>query len=174
MRVLSGRCGEAQPTWTSWCPSAPMLRTHTPSCLLCTGAISSSRALTSTTWASLRLLPCSSHSSAWASTWSPMQREGHPRQALQALQSPDLTLACFSSLAGHIWSHPALNHVVDVQTWGDSMPVLCDYLWLQAVTELLKLAPSTAVLLTRDKNGITTAEEEVPVALVQQGDLLKV
>ena len=45
---------------------------------------------------------------------------------------------------------------------------------LQAVTELLKLAPSTAVLLTRDENGHTTAEEEVPVALVQQGDLLKV
>lgn len=48
------------------------------------------------------------------------------------------------------------------------------YIWLQAVTELLKLAPSTAVLLTRDQNGHTTAEEEVPMALVQQGDLLKV
>lgn len=45
---------------------------------------------------------------------------------------------------------------------------------MQAVTELLKLAPSTAVLLTRDEAGHTTAEEEVPVALVQHGDLLKV
>ncbi|CAL5220469.1 g2492 [Coccomyxa viridis] len=43
----------------------------------------------------------------------------------------------------------------------------------QAVTELLKLAPSTAMLLTRDESGHTTAEEEVPVDLVQQGDFLK-
>ena len=44
----------------------------------------------------------------------------------------------------------------------------------QAVTELLKLAPSTAVLLTRDEGGRTLAEQEVPLALVQRADLLKV
>lgn len=54
------------------------------------------------------------------------------------------------------------------------MLIRCVHLWLQAVTELLKLAPSTAVLLTRDENGHTTGEQEVPAALVQQGDLLKV
>ncbi len=50
----------------------------------------------------------------------------------------------------------------------------CVMICSQAVTELLKLAPSTAVLLTRDESGHTTAEEEVPVDLVQQGDFLKV
>ena len=44
----------------------------------------------------------------------------------------------------------------------------------QAVTELLRLAPSTAVLLTKDEHGRTVSEEEVPTALVQRGDLLKV
>jgi Cu+-exporting ATPase len=44
----------------------------------------------------------------------------------------------------------------------------------QAVTELLKLAPSTAVLLTRDAGGRTLREEEVAAALIQRGDLLKV
>lgn len=42
------------------------------------------------------------------------------------------------------------------------------------MTELLKLAPATAVLLTMDADGRITAEEEVPVALVQRGDHLKV
>ena len=42
------------------------------------------------------------------------------------------------------------------------------------MTELLKLAPATAVLLTLDAGGRVTAEEEVPVALVQRGDHLKV
>lgn len=45
---------------------------------------------------------------------------------------------------------------------------------MQAVTELLRLAPSTAVLITRDESGRTVAEEEVPTALIQRGDLLKV
>ncbi|CAK0783009.1 hypothetical protein CVIRNUC_006204 [Coccomyxa viridis] len=44
----------------------------------------------------------------------------------------------------------------------------------QAVTELLKLAPPTAVLLTRNEAGVTVSEEEVAVELVQRGDLLKV
>ncbi|KAK9826100.1 hypothetical protein WJX81_003066 [Elliptochloris bilobata] len=44
----------------------------------------------------------------------------------------------------------------------------------QAVTELLKLAPATAVLLTLDADGRVTSEEEVPAALVQRGDHLKV
>ena len=42
------------------------------------------------------------------------------------------------------------------------------------MTELLKLAPPTAVLLTRNEAGETVSEEEVPVELVQRGDLLKV
>ena len=42
------------------------------------------------------------------------------------------------------------------------------------MTELLRLAPSTAVLITRDESGHTVAEEEVPTALIQRGDLLKV
>ena len=41
------------------------------------------------------------------------------------------------------------------------------------MTELLRLAPSTAVLITRDESGHTVAEEEVPTALIQRGDLLK-
>ena len=42
------------------------------------------------------------------------------------------------------------------------------------MTELLKLAPPTAVLLTRNEAGVTVSEEEVEVELVQRGDLLKV
>lgn len=49
----------------------------------------------------------------------------------------------------------------------------CVYL-LQAVTELLKLAPSTATLVTRDDSGRVVTEEEVPTVLIQRGDLLKV
>jgi hypothetical protein len=49
------------------------------------------------------------------------------------------------------------------------MPVLA-----QAVTELLKLAPATAVLLTLDADGRPLAEQEVPAALVQRGDHLRV
>lgn len=48
------------------------------------------------------------------------------------------------------------------------------WIWLQAVTELLKLAPSTATLVTRDDSGRVLSEEEVPTALIQRGDLLKV
>ncbi|EIE22528.1 copper-translocating P-t [Coccomyxa subellipsoidea C-169] len=44
----------------------------------------------------------------------------------------------------------------------------------QAVTELLKLAPSTATLVTRNSSGQVVSEEEVPTALIQRGDLLKV
>ena len=44
----------------------------------------------------------------------------------------------------------------------------------QAVQALLRLAPATALLLTTDEDGRVTAEEDVPVALVQRGDLLKV
>lgn len=44
----------------------------------------------------------------------------------------------------------------------------------QAVQQLLRLAPATAVLLTLDGEGHVVEEEEVPVALVQRGDLLKV
>lgn len=40
--------------------------------------------------------------------------------------------------------------------------------------QLLRLAPATALLLTTDPDGHVTAEEEVPIALVQRGDLLKV
>lgn len=40
--------------------------------------------------------------------------------------------------------------------------------------QLLRLAPATAVLLTLDETGHVVEEEEVPVALVQRGDLLKV
>ncbi len=46
--------------------------------------------------------------------------------------------------------------------------------WLQAVTELLKLAPSTATLVTRNSSGQVVSEEEVPTALIQRNDLLKV
>jgi len=44
----------------------------------------------------------------------------------------------------------------------------------RAVQKLLRLAPATALLLTVDGDGRVTAEEEVPVALVQRGDLLKI
>lgn len=44
----------------------------------------------------------------------------------------------------------------------------------QAITALLRLAPSTATLLVRDERGQTVREEEVPSALIQRGDLLKV
>lgn len=43
----------------------------------------------------------------------------------------------------------------------------------QAVQELLRLAPPTALLLTTDSDGRVMGEEEVPVALVQRRDLLK-
>jgi hypothetical protein len=44
----------------------------------------------------------------------------------------------------------------------------------QAVQQLLRLAPATAVLLTLDADGHVVEEEEIPIALVQRGDLLKV
>lgn len=44
----------------------------------------------------------------------------------------------------------------------------------QAVTELLKLAPATATLVTKDDDGHVISEEEVSTALIQRGDLLKV
>ncbi|KAK9806592.1 hypothetical protein WJX73_005689 [Symbiochloris irregularis] len=43
-----------------------------------------------------------------------------------------------------------------------------------AITALLHLAPSTATLVVRDEHGQTVREEEVPSALIQRGDLLKV
>lgn len=45
---------------------------------------------------------------------------------------------------------------------------------LQAITKLLHLAPSSAILLTQDEDGAITSEEEVPSALIQRDDLLKV
>ena len=47
-------------------------------------------------------------------------------------------------------------------------------LHVQAITALLRLAPSTALLQVRDEQGHTLSEEEVPSALIQRGDLLKV
>ena len=44
----------------------------------------------------------------------------------------------------------------------------------QAITELVKLAPSTAILLRRDANGNVVSEEELPTILVQRGDYLRV
>ena len=44
----------------------------------------------------------------------------------------------------------------------------------QAVTKLLRLAPSTAILVTQNDQGLIVSEEEVPNALIQRGDLLKV
>ncbi len=44
----------------------------------------------------------------------------------------------------------------------------------QAVTELLKLTPAAAMLVTLDALGRVVTEEEVPAALVQRGDHLKV
>lgn len=45
---------------------------------------------------------------------------------------------------------------------------------VQAITELMNLTPPSAVLVTRDSRGRTLSEEEVPTALIQCGDLLKV
>lgn len=42
------------------------------------------------------------------------------------------------------------------------------------MTELLKLAPATATLVTKDGSGHIISEEEVSTALIQRGDLLKV
>lgn len=53
-------------------------------------------------------------------------------------------------------------------------PERCHAAVAQAVQQLLRLAPATAVLLTLDDEGHVVEEEEVPVALVQRGDLLKV
>lgn len=47
-------------------------------------------------------------------------------------------------------------------------------LLFQAVTELLRLVPATALVLTKDSNGRMMSEEEIPIALVQAGDTLKV
>ena len=44
----------------------------------------------------------------------------------------------------------------------------------QAITKLLRLAPLSAILLTQDAEGHTISEEEVPSALIQRNDLLKV
>ena len=44
----------------------------------------------------------------------------------------------------------------------------------QAISALLRLAPSTATLQARDAHGAVLSEEDIPVALVQKGDLLKV
>jgi hypothetical protein len=38
----------------------------------------------------------------------------------------------------------------------------------------LHLAPSTAILVVEDNNGSMLSEEEIPNALIGQGDLLKV
>lgn len=40
--------------------------------------------------------------------------------------------------------------------------------------QLLKLAPATAVIVTTDEEGRCISEEEVSIALVQRGDILKV
>ena len=45
---------------------------------------------------------------------------------------------------------------------------------LQAVTSLLKLAPSTATLQQRSSSGALLEEREIPAALMHRGDLLKV
>ena len=44
----------------------------------------------------------------------------------------------------------------------------------EAITRLLTLTPATALLLEADKHGKFTEEVEVPTALVQRGDILKV
>ncbi|GAB4822450.1 hypothetical protein N2152v2_009496 [Parachlorella kessleri] len=44
----------------------------------------------------------------------------------------------------------------------------------QAISELMALAPTTAILCTTDAAGKVVQEEEVAVQLVQQGDLLKI
>ena len=45
---------------------------------------------------------------------------------------------------------------------------------VQAVTSLLKLAPSTATLQQRGQDGSVLEEREIPAALMHRGDLLKV
>ncbi len=44
----------------------------------------------------------------------------------------------------------------------------------QAIQQLTKLAPATALLLKLDDAGAVVDEQEVPIALVQRGDRLKV
>lgn len=44
----------------------------------------------------------------------------------------------------------------------------------QAIRELLRLAPTTAVLCTLGPDGAVIREEEVPTALLQRGDIVKV
>lgn len=44
----------------------------------------------------------------------------------------------------------------------------------QAVTKLLHLAPSTAVLVIEDSNGRVLSEEVISTELIEMGDLLKV
>ena len=44
----------------------------------------------------------------------------------------------------------------------------------QAIQQLTKLAPATALLLKLDGAGAVADEQEVPIALVQRGDRLKV
>lgn len=43
-----------------------------------------------------------------------------------------------------------------------------------AIAALMGLAPPTAVLLQLDDGGKVLSEEEIPTALVQRGDILKV
>ena len=45
---------------------------------------------------------------------------------------------------------------------------------MQAIQELGKLAPATALLVTMDAGGGVLNEREVAIALVQRGDILKV
>ena len=54
------------------------------------------------------------------------------------------------------------------------MCVAAVYNAAQAIQQLTKLAPGTALLLTRNEEGVVTDEQEVPIALVQRGDVLKV
>lgn len=89
-----------------------------------------------------------------------------------------LLLVCRHILDGGFW-----NYVISDVACADSVGLWCCF-WsiyvesahwaVQAVQKLLRLAPATALLLTVDGDGRVTAEEEVPVALVQRGDLLKV
>ena len=44
----------------------------------------------------------------------------------------------------------------------------------EALTALARLSPATALVLTLDAGGQVAAEQEVPTALLQRGDLLKV
>lgn len=57
-------------------------------------------------------------------------------------------------------------------SWLLDLSIIHD-VFMEAVTELLKLVPHTTLLLIKDAKGRTVLEEEVPVALVQHGDLLK-